>query len=144
MPVEHNWRQCLSLHCSSDFQVFHLHSLMFCSIYKEKVICRSIALTSGDLLLFQWILQQFDQDLKCRLEVFAGRPGKNLMTKRQALLQNSQLWRAFSVSNSSSRSQFLCFLNTIGDPYLAEETVRSWEVGHNFCKVQCPVQHVQI
>ena len=112
--------------------------------WTKHLLCRSIALTSGDLLLFQWILQQFDQDLQCRLEVFAGRPGKNLMTKRQALLQNSQLWREFLVSNSSSSSQSHCLLNTISDSYLAEETVRTCWVGHQVCKVQCPMQYVQI
>ena len=68
---------------------------------RHEAQCRSTALVSGDLLLLKWILHQFEQDLRCRLEIFALAKNSD---KTRALLQNCQLWRTFSVSISTAGS----------------------------------------
>ncbi len=64
-------------------------------------------MTSGDLYLLKWVVGELQRDLDCRLEVYWTFPGKkydqqrSLLADRKAgLLQNSQLWRIFSVSLS--------------------------------------------
>lgn len=65
---------------------------------KERAGCRSMALTSGDLLLLKWVQSELQRDLDCRLHVFSSASGVDLKSRKEALLQNSQLWRTFSVS----------------------------------------------
>ena len=60
--------------------------------------CRNFVLGSGDLLLFKYVVSELEQDLQCRLKVFFKVTNKELTAKKHALLQNSQLWRTFSVS----------------------------------------------
>ena len=81
-----------------ELDLTHIHTLIL------NFILRSAALTSGDLFLFKWVVNEVERDLKCRLEVYFGFPNqkfdqqiKTLAERKSALLQNSQLWRVFSV-----------------------------------------------
>jgi hypothetical protein len=73
----------------------------------ENGVGRDVATTSGDLFLLKWVVAELQQDLDCRLEVFAASLSlkgvdanhKTMRDRRCALLQNSQLWRTFSVSH---------------------------------------------
>ena len=71
----------------------------------SELFCRSTELTSGDLFLLKWVVEELQRDLDCRMEVYYTFPGQKyeqqsraLSERKSALLQNSQLWRIFSVS----------------------------------------------
>lgn len=82
-----------------NFQSFLLTILSFKDTSESSsYLCRSTALITGELLLLKYIIGQFEKDLACRLEVFNSEGAQKQKDRRIALLQNSQLWRTFSVS----------------------------------------------
>ena len=52
------------------------------------------------------VLAELHRDLRHRLAVYAKLEGSQLTDKRDALLQNSQLWRLLQVSTLSAVGKF--------------------------------------